>query len=55
MALNFPNQKHSVYSHMLKQHDDPVLHFDGSSIQVVEESKFLGIIFDRKLSLIPPY
>ena len=34
-----------------KQHDDPVLH--GSPIPVVEESKFLGILFDRKLSFIP--
>ena len=36
-----------------KQHDDPVLHLYGSSIPVVEESKFLGILFDRKLSFIP--
>ena len=36
-----------------KQHDDPVLHLYGSPIPVVGESKFLGIIFDRKLSCIP--
>ena len=36
-----------------KQHDDPVLHLYGSPIPVVEESKFLGILFDSKLSLIP--
>ena len=36
-----------------KQPDDPVLHLYGSPIPVVEESKFLGIIFDRKLSFIP--
>ena len=36
-----------------KQHDDPVLHLYGSLIPVVEESKFLGILFDRKLSLYP--
>ena len=36
-----------------KQHDDPVLHLYGSPIPVVEESKFLGILFDRKLSFIP--
>ena len=38
---------------MCKQHDDPVLHLHGSPIAVVEESKFLGILFDRKLSFIP--
>ena len=38
---------------MHKQHDDPILHLYGSPIQVVEESKFLGILFDRKLSFIP--
>ena len=36
-----------------KQHDDPVLHLYGSPIPVVEESKFLGILFDRNLSFIP--
>ena len=36
-----------------KQHDDPVLQLYGSPIPVVEESKFLGILFDRKLSFIP--
>ena len=36
-----------------EQHDDPVLHFYGSPIPVVEESKFLCIIFHRKLSLYP--
>ena len=29
-----------------KQYDDPVLHLYGSPIPVVEESKFLGMIFD---------
>ena len=36
-----------------KQHDDPVLHLYGSPIPVVEESKFLRMIFDKKLSLLP--
>ena len=36
-----------------KQHADPVLHLYGSPTLFVEESKFLGIIFDRKLSFIP--
>ena len=54
MALSFPNQKHCVhFCQLRKQHDDPVLHLYGSHIPVVEESKFLGILFDRKLSFIP--
>ena len=36
-----------------KQYDDPALHLYGSPIPLVEESKFLGILFDRKLSFIP--
>ena len=36
-----------------KHHDDHVLHLYGSPIPVVEESKFPGMIFDRKLSFIP--
>ena len=34
-------------------HNDPVLYLYGSPIPVVEHSKFLGEIFDRKLSFIP--
>ena len=34
-------------------HNDPVLYLYGSPTPVVEESKFLGVIFDRKLSFIP--
>ena len=41
------------FCQLRKQHDDPVLHLYGSPIPVVEESKFLGILFDRKLSFIP--
>ena len=41
------------FCQLRKQHDGPVLHFYGSHILVVEESKFLGIIFGRKLSFIP--
>ena len=36
-----------------KQHDDPVLHLYGSTIPVVEEPRFLGITFDRRLSFVP--
>ena len=40
------------FCQLRKQHDDSVLHLYRSSIPVVEESKFLGILFDRKLSFI---
>ena len=36
-----------------KIHNDPVLYIYGSQIPVVAESKFLGVIFDKKLSFIP--
>ena len=36
-----------------KMHNDPALYIYGSEIPVVAESKFLGFIFDRKLSFIP--
>ena len=41
------------FCQLRKQHDDLVLHLYGSPIPVVEESEFLGILFDRKLSFIP--
>ena len=36
------------FCHLRKQHDGPVLLLYGSHIQIVEESKFLGLIFDKK-------
>ena len=36
-----------------KMHNDPLLKIDDSEIPVVNEYKFLGIIFDEKLSFIP--
>ena len=41
------------FCQLRKQHDDPVLHLYGSPVPVVGESKFLGNLFDRKLSFIP--
>ena len=41
------------FCQLRKQHDAPVLHLYESPIPVVEESKFLGILFDRKPSFIP--
>ena len=34
-------------------HPDPVLNIYGSPIPVVEEAKFFGLLFDKKLSFIP--
>ena len=36
-----------------KVHNDPELYLYGSLIPVVEDFKFLGVLFDRKLSFIP--
>ena len=36
-----------------KMLNNPTLKFDGSEIPVVNQYKFLGIIFDKKLSFIP--
>ena len=45
MCLHFCNQR--------RLHSDPELHLRNRLIPVVEEAKFLGVIFDRKLSFIP--
>ena len=37
----------------LSKTNDPVLKRDGVEIPVIEQYKFLGIIFDKKLSFIP--
>ena len=34
-------------------HPDPVLNIYGSPIPVVEEARFMGLLFDKKLSFIP--
>ena len=34
-------------------HPDPVLNIYGSPIPVVEEAKFLGLLFDKKPTFIP--
>ena len=36
-----------------RMHADPKLHIYGTQIPVVKEAKFLGLIFDHKLSFIP--
>ena len=43
------------FCRLRKAHDDPVLTLDGQLIPVVEETKNLGVIFDKKLTFIPHY
>ena len=44
------------FCQLRKAHDDPVLTSDGTPIPVVEETKFLGVIFDKKKNLVyTPY
>ena len=41
------------FCHLREAHNDPILTLYGTRIPVVEENKFLGNVFNRKLSLIP--
>ena len=41
------------FCQLRKIHNDPELYLYGSLIPVVEDFKFLGVLFDRKLSFIP--
>ena len=41
------------FCQLRKIHDDPELYLYGSLIPVVDDFKFIGLIFDRKLSFIP--
>ena len=38
--------------HMYTLHDNPTLTLNGTTILVVEQTKFLGLIFDRKLTFV---
>ena len=41
------------FCQMRKLHEDPKLFLNNVQIPVVEQAKFLGVIFDKKLSFIP--
>ena len=41
------------FCQLRKVHNDPELYLYGSLVPVVEDFKFLGVLFDRKLSFIP--
>ena len=45
--------KYMHFCSLRKIHNNPVLKIDESEIPVINEYKFLGIIFDKKLSFIP--
>ena len=49
----FKSKTQCVHCKLRRIYNDPVLYLYGSPIPVVEDSKFLGVIFDRKLSFIP--
>ena len=54
MAFDSHRKRHCM--HICQErglHLDPELFLDKSPIPVVEETKFLGFIFDRKLSFVP--
>ena len=41
------------FCRLRKQHVDPTLTLNGKHVPVVEETKFLGLVFDRKLTFVP--
>ena len=43
------------FCRLRKQHTDPTLTLNGKHIPVVEETKFLGLVFDWKLTFVPHY
>ena len=51
-VLNSPRQC-MHFCQLRGLHNDPVIKLDGVEIPVVDQYKFLGVIFDRKLSFIP--
>ena len=53
-GLKFPHQK-TKWVHFCNQqklHHDPVFKLDNTEIPVVDQYKYLGVIFDHKLSFI---
>ena len=57
LCLNKLQQRFSIFCMHICQkrclHLDPQLFLDKCPIPIVEETKFLGVIFDRKLSFVP--
>jgi len=42
-----------AFRRLRKQHADPTLTLNGKHIHVVKETKFSGLVFDRKLTFVP--
>jgi len=42
-----------TFCRLRKSHPDPQLFLNGNPVPVIEEVKFLGITFDRKLLFLP--
>ena len=54
MAFDSQRQNHCMHiCHKRCPHLDPQLFLDKTPIPPVEETKFLGVIFERQLSFIP--
>ena len=56
MKMNSSFLKRKVgmhFSHLQSVHDDPDLKLNGEPIPVVAETKFLGLVLDKKLTFVP--
>ena len=55
MVLSFHTQKTMCvhFCQLRKHHLDPQLYLNGTQIPTIGETKFIGLIFDSKLSFIP--
>ena len=53
ISNSVPKSQCVHFCQLRKLHDNPQLYLYGSVIPVVDEAKFLDVIFDRKLSFIP--
>ena len=55
MGSNFSTLKTVVmhFCQIKKEHSHPELFLNGTALPVVEETKFLGLIFDSELTFIP--
>jgi len=48
-----PRYDRQLRHSLCQSHPEPTFLLNGTPVPVVEETKFLGVIFDRKLSFIP--
>lgn len=57
MDSDSPNKKLNVYNfcQLWKFHHNPELRLEGTEVSVVDQYKYLGIIFDKKIILHAKY